>query len=641
MHRSLSLTLLAIAFAAAEESPTIIVAAERGESDLARTPVSVERVTADDMRERGGALNATDWLRDLAGVGVYGTGGGIDGGTIQVRLRGLDEKYTLMLVDGVPLSDQSSLDGRIRLPLYQPAGLSAMEVVKGSQSGLYGSSAVGGIVDMRTARPTASHKLSASATYGSFESLQGEAVATGPLGGGAGYALAVNGLASEGFSAQTASPDGDDDGHEPDGTNRYAMRARIEQKLGEAGTLYVAGQRSRNRQDYDGGAPDDADSHNLYEQWQVSGGGRLASGDAVSADLDLSYQDNTTTSHYGLSEPGTYQSGMWYGSLRSSVRVAGHGKVGLGLDARRESVESIGSPGAQPSVDTAVDQLGAYLQAQWSDERLELSAVGRIDRHEEFGTEPTGRLAAAFFAVPKQVKLRGALSTGFNAPTLYEMYHHEPGNPAWWWPESNGNPDLDPETSLSYEGGIDWTPMIGVDVGVTAFRSEVEDQIIYLNGTFPAASTYANDDGTSVSRGLEAKAAIDQCLDPVWTLRVEGTYTYLDAEDATGDAAPFAPQHAGGARLTVGQYVGDWRLWQGMGARRSTPYYANIDEQDRIEGVTIADAVLGVSYQERWDVSLRVDNLFDEVYVPNRSELYGQTYAGAPRSYWLTVSGRF
>jgi outer membrane cobalamin receptor len=405
--------------------------------------------------------------------------------------------------------------------------------------------------------------------------------------------------------------------------------------------VYVAGQQSRNRQDYDGTGPDDADSQNLYEQWQVSGGGRIGSADGFEASLDLSYQDNLNTSNYGAADPGTYESGLWYGALRGSVKVMEHARLSLGMDARRDTAATAYGPTTPPSLDAEANQVGMYAQGQWSSEQLEVSATGRIDHHDEFGDHPTGRLAAAWFVMPRELKVRGACSTGFRAPTLYQMYHFEPGVPVWFLPDSNGNPDLDPETSVSYEAGLDWTPTIGINVGFTAFRTEVEDQIVYQNGTFPSPSTYINDVGTSVSRGFETKASVDECLGPVWTVRVDGAYTYLDAEDTVGDAAPFAPDHAGSAHLTVGQYFGAWRLWQGMGARKTTPYYANTAEQDRIEGVTVADASIGASWSERWDVVLRVDNLFDETYVPNRSASWGQTYASAPRSYWLTVTGRF
>lgn len=641
MPRTLSLTLLAIAAALAEESPTIIVTAERGASDLARAPVSVERVELDQISERGGALNATDWLRDLPGVGVWHTGGGVDGGTVSVRLRGLDQKYTLMLVDGVPLADQSSLDGTIRQPLFQPVGVSVVELVKGSQSGLYGSGAVGGVIDLRTIRPTATPQVRVTATAGSFATVQGEAVATGPLGDTAGYAVAVSGLHSDGFSARTAAPDGDPGDYEDDAVARYAGRARIEQRVGDA-TLYLATQVSRNRQDYDGSGPDDGDSFNRYRQWQVSGGGSLAAKDRYDVALDLSYQDSRNESQYGASAPGTYASSLWYGALRGNVQVLEHARVAVGVDARRDSAETAYGPTVPPSLDAEVDQFGVYVQGQWSGESLELSATGRLDQHEEFGGHPTGRLAAAWFALPRELKLRGAVSTGFRAPTLYQLYHHEPGIPMWFIPDSDGNPDLDPETSLSYEAGVDWTPTVGLELAATAFRTEVEDQIIYRSGVFPTPSTYANDHGTSVSRGVEAKLAGEQCFNATLSARLEGSYTYLDAEDASGDAAPFAPPHSGSARATIGEATGGaWRFWQGVGVRRGTTHYANIGHTDPIAGVTLADAVLGASWSERWEVTLRVDNLFDEVYVANQSAAWGQTYAGAPRSYWLTVTGRF
>lgn len=635
MPRTLSLTLLAVALAAAEDAPTIIVTAERGESELARAPVSVERVDADAVASRGGAINATDWLRELPGVGVWSTGGGVDGGTTALRLRGLDGKYTLVLVDGIPFEDQSSINGGVRLPLFSASGIDAIEVLKGSQSGLYGSGAVGGVVDLRTARPTAEHELRVSATAGSFGTYAGETVATGPMPGLGGYAVSLQGLASEGFSSTTSDPQGDPTGFEDDSTQRYAARGRFEFDVTDGLTVHAVGATVRNRQEYDGSGPDDADSENLYQQQQVAAGAEFDRGKGLSAAIDLSWQTSSYESAYTTGDPGSYDSTTLYGSARGAVAVGGGLDLTVGVDGRRDTAMTRYSPTSDPVFDTGVSQYGGYLGAVWTHERAEVAATGRLDRHQEFGGAETGRLAAAWFALPDQLKLRSAISTGFKAPTLYQLYHVEPFY-------SNGNPDLDPEDSLSYEAGLDWTVIDGVRLSATAFRIEVDDQIVFgdPDGAGPQLSTYSNDRGTSVSRGLEAGATAERAITTAVTARVEGSYTLLDAEDAAGREAPFAPHHAGSARVSLGESISDGlALRQTIGVRRTTAYYANTGESDRVDGATVADAAFGVSLGERWDVALRIDNLFDQRYVTNSS--FGTVYATAPRSYWLTLTGRF
>jgi vitamin B12 transporter len=627
MHRTISTTLLALAACAAEESPTIIVSADRSESELARLPVAADLVRLDEVAERGGEINPADWLRGLPGVGVWSTGGGIDGGTQTVRLRGLSGKYTLFLVDGIPATDQSKDDGQLRLPLLAPAGIESVEVVRGSQSGLYGSGAVGGVVDFRTARPTADHRLRVSASAGSFDAYAGEAVATGPLGSATGYALSLAGLDARGFSAVTTKADGDPDGFEDDGVQRLAGRLRLEHRLADGLVAYAAVAGGRTRQDYDSSGADDAVSDGVFRQRQASAGAawRGAAGEAA---VDLSRNASSYLSSDAWYGASSYDAVGWYGSARGLARVAGGLRLGGGADARIDQAEAVS--GGSSQFDRRMDQQGAWLQAVWSDARWEASAIGRLDRHSDFGTHPTARLAAACFVVPEALKLRAAAGTGFLAPSLYQLHVDVP---AW---TLKGNPDLDAESSRSGEVGADWMPAIGVRLSATAFRVEVEDQITYRS----ASPNYINDVGTSVSRGLELAGDVEHCLDAVHVVAVEASYTYLDAEDAQGRPAPFAPRHAGSTRLRLEQHLGgDWRCWQGVGARRGTSHYANTGGADRVDVPTLAEAVVGVSWRGRWDATLRADNLADEAYTQNSS--FGTTYAGSPRSYWLTVTGRF
>ena len=203
MHRTLSLTLLAIALAAVEESPTIIVTAERGDSELERAPVSVEVIEAAKIRDRGYALGQSDWLRELPGVSVIGSNGGIDGGTTRVSLRGVDPSFNAVLIDGIPVHDGTATDGLINPAMLNPAGTGRVEVLKGAQSGLYGSGAVGGVIDIVSIRPTTKAENRARLTAGSFHTGQFEVAATGPAGEKAGYAFGASGMNSKGFSSTT------------------------------------------------------------------------------------------------------------------------------------------------------------------------------------------------------------------------------------------------------------------------------------------------------------------------------------------------------------------------------------------------------------------------------------------------------
>ncbi|MCS6971106.1 MAG: TonB-dependent receptor [Planctomycetes bacterium] len=635
MIRIPSLTLCSLACTvAAEASSTIIVTAERGESPLAEAPVSVSVVPEAAIVRRGGAWQASDWLRDLPGVAVFGTNGGFDGGVIAVRLRGLDQRYAAILVDGIPLVDGSAVDGTPRLQLISIPGLERVEVLRGAQSGLYGSGAVGGVIDYRTLRPTAEHRQRALASAGSFDSYGGELALTGPLGEQAGYAVAIQGLSSRGFSATTPADDGNPDGYEDDGLQRWAARGRLEYRH-ERARLYASAWYGRAVQEYDGDYPidpDDGYSENRSTFWQAAAGGSLGNRQA-GLDVDLAWSASDTEIHYRDSwnpgaPPTPYRSDLGYASLRGRLLLADCVRLALGGDARRDMAE------IAPDFSEGVNQQGLYATVGWDDGRTIVEATGRVDYHGTYGAHPTGRLVGAWFAVPETLKLRAGLASAFRAPSLYQLYGQ-------WPPFFVANPELKPETAWSYEAGIDAFAERDLSLGLTAFRSGVGERITYVDpdGWGPQPARYQNLGGTTRSQGVELEARALHPFTPELSGWLEGSYTHLDTRDVDGDDAPYAPRHAGSLRLGLIEQLGDWRLRQGLGLRRTTPYYTSPDEMARVDGVTLWDAVLGVSFREQWDFALRGENLSDERYLTNGTT--GPAYSTPPRSFTLTVSARF
>jgi len=620
MPRTISLTLLAIALAAAEESPTIIVTAERGEGPVSEAPVATAVVTADDIQERGGAVNATDWLRDIIGVGLWNTNGGVDGGSVTVRLRGLDQKYTQYRIDNIPFEDQGSVDGTPRPVFLQPAGLRSVELAKGPQSGLYGSGAVGGVIEFQTARPTKRPEATASLTVGSFDSLGGSATATGPLGGSAGFAAAVSGFSSSGFSSITTDPDGNPQGFEDDSVQRYAGTLRLEAYPSEHAKLYVTGTSMRAKQEFDdafaANPPDDTLSENFYRTWRLAAGGSLRDADRVEVDVDAAITDiqNTVTSAFSYA----LDSRQYYGSGRAKVASANGIAGTVGIDARRDE--------AYADQGSAANLVGTYAQAAYDHDSVYLSATGRYDHHSEFDGHTTWRIAGSWQPFDAELKLRGAAATGFRAPSLYQTY----GDGVF----VVTNPDLQPESSKSFEAGCDARLLGLVDIETTVFRTDVRDLIDFQT------NRYVNLPGHTSSLGAEAGASIVEAVSTSIMVGAHAGYTYLDSTTASGEQAPYAPRHAGSVRLGCDEKVGgDLTLRQSIAVRRTTGYQADATGTAPVEGATVADAVLGLVIGSHWDVAVRIDNLFDESYVMNRS--FGTTYATAPRSYWLTVTGKF
>jgi vitamin B12 transporter len=656
MPRTLSATLLVVALSAlsaSEESPTIIVTAERGESDLARATVSVDVVDAASMRDRGGAIDTLDWFSGLAGVGTFRRYGGVDGGVPDVRLRGLESRYTQVLIDGIPVNDGGQINGDANFAFLAPAGIERLELLKGSQSGLYGSRAIGGVANLRLLRPTAEARQMVQAGGGSFGTVGGQVQATGPIAGNLGYAVAVEGMRSEGFSATTPSLDGDPTGFEADGVQRLSLSARLEWKPTDDITVYASLLGARSEQELDDylyvplsfytvdttATAEDTVAANRTDTLRgaigLSGG---KGGWTYEADLARTSIRRESDTIYGLGfvfntfapDPVTneYRSDETYASVRAQWRDPSGWRFGGGADGRWQAAGQERGDGSSWSADDRL--VGAYAQAGWSQGRFDLELVGRHDAPQSFDGRQTGRVAAGIFLVEKALKVRGALADGYRVPSLYERFAYESTGSGI----TAGNPDLKPELSRSSEAGIDWTPAPNARVGVTWFRSTFQDKIDF---TYTSVLTFTNLAGTSQSEGVEASAAVENLAGS--GLDLEGWYTFQETDDPLLKDLAYTPKHRGGARGTLRQEFSSWGLWESLTVERLTPYFTGAGESGRVDGYTLASAAVGATIGRRWEASVRVENLFDERYLATSS--YGVAYSTTPRSYYASLTARF
>lgn len=651
---SVSATLLALAAAcAAEDAPVIIVTAERGESDLARTPQSVEVVNRSDLDQRGNPLETVDWFKEISGVDVISTYGGIDGGVPQIRIRGLDSQYTEVLIDGIPTGNPTAIRGDMNFAFLSPAGIDSLELVKGPQSGLYGSRAVGGVANLLTIRPTGKAEERVDMTAGSFNTYAVSGQATGPLKDGLGYAVAVEGMHSSGFSATTPDPNGDPRGYEADGVERGSYDLRLEWHPRAGGEIHVGAMGSRVRQDLDdlyyqpvtyaiiadttandtvarnevvtdrvlfGGSSDfgalhlqaDAAETSICQHNQTINGANYFSG---------TVPDPTTVNYRGRETFATAQAAWRHErSLRISVGADGQWQEG---SQDRSDLGGLWSD--------AQRDLGAWTQLNLSGRNYEASAVGRHDEVSGFGGFNSGRIAGALLTSDGNWKLRGSVGNGFRAPTLYERYGVEYGSFQY-----QGNPDLAVERFLGVEGGVDARLDRHLEANATVFRTRFSDRIDYLPNAYP--STQYNDPGTSYLQGIETGLKASNIADSGVDLDLD--YTHLRTADSLGDPISYNPTHRGGARVTAHQGIsGRWSIWQSVRVDRTLGYFSYPKEQGYVDGYTLVSAVVGVKLDERWEASVRVENLTDERYTTSAAT--GYAYATMPRSYFLNLSGSF
>lgn len=588
---------------AGQEMATIIVTAERLPSDGRRATSSIEVVDDTAIANRGQPLQVMDNLVAMPGVEVTSTGGG-PGGPKTIILRGTRPSDTAILLDGVPLTDPAAPQSNPDLAYLLPAGLTRVEVVKGGQSGRYGSSAIGGVVNLIGPRPTADHQGSVLLEAGTYDTFRSEHVATGPLGGGIGYAVTLSGLSTGGWSTQsTPATPGDPDGFERDGFRRYGATVRLEAPLGPDLVAYLAGSLAAGRDEYDGfAAPDDSEQMKRLRADRLGAG---LAGSFTGTDLAVDAANTRYRREYSGSFNQQYNGDELFVSARARREVQGGFSVNLGTDTKRSAID------IPDSFSDSDRNIGIYGGAAYGTKQDVFDATVRMDLHSREGDAMTFRLGAARFAWQERLKIHGSVATGFRAPSLYELYA-----PDDYGAGPIGNLKLKPQRNITFDIGQSIRPIPALQISTVYFRTEYDESIVYTG-------TYTNTgSGTSID-GVEAAVDFHEEGDPL-TVRVFGTWQRSD--DGDGQALAYVPVQSGGVDMTYDLPFGWWNIT----VKRTGYQYAGSNESERLEGRTLVNTVVGWRATTWLTLQARAENLTGVKYEAYRG--FGETYPGSPRT---------
>ncbi len=592
------ITLLALLPAQAMAQTTvtdlddIVVTANRAPSQLARTGVSVAALSEADMKA---SATVAESLSRLPGVSIAQQGP--FGNPANLRVRGADGRYLAVYVDGVRVDDPTGTEVKYDFGSLMTSDVGRIELLRGSQSALWGGSAVGGVINITTrgAMEDGFHQT-AEVEAGSY--------ATARLGYGLTFktdrlelALNASHLRTDGFSAAA-------DGTEADGANASRLSFSARYKVSDAVTLGASAFTQKTRQEYDGY---DAtftlgDLNNVRNQTEA--GGR------VFAEVETGATKHTLglTSFHSDRRPTDENGTSRFDGKRVALSYQGETEVSsafsliYGADWTRETASYDNLPGGKANTEIS----GAFAQALWAPtEQIDVSATLRGDHNSTFGTFTTGRLAVAWRPV-EGTTVRAALANGFRAPSLDERFGDYPSQ------GFVGNPALRPEESRSYELGVEQEFAGGATLSVTAFRLEVSD-LIRATSTF---DTLENITGVSTRQGVELAASV-----PVGAASTLGlSFTYTDAMrpgSTPGSAARRLTQvPRQDIALTLDSDLSD-RLSAGVEIRRIGDRMdndANTFALVEMPDVTVLNASASYALTESAEAYLRLENLTDADY---------------------------
>lgn len=583
----------------------IIISANRTPTEAARVASSVTVLERAQI-EASGAASLVDLLGDIPGVSIGQEGP--PGSGASVSIRGAGARYVVVRIDGIEVSDPTQPQIATNFGTLLTGDIERVEVLRGSQSLLYGGRAVGGVIDITTRRAVQDGPgLSAAAEAGSFNTLNALGTASYGFERGS-VALTVQRFQTSGFSAADRRAGNT----ERDGNRNTVISGSGEIDLTDTLTLEAAARYGRNRVEYDGfqfpvGLVD-RDFVQEIESWAGRIGGRHTAFDGrLTQSLSVQYfaSDREQRDDFAGRFDGRRTRVDYLASADLGDRVG----LVAGADWQRETVSITGG------IDEAVRIGGGFAQISLTPvDSVTLTGGLRYDDHSTFGGNTSWRLTGAWTPVAP-LRLRATAATGFRPPSPFELF-----DPTF------GNRDLVPEQSLSLDAGADLTlsafgrPAV---LSATVFRIEIDDLIGFDSATFVSSQV----PGQSRRQGVELSGRIS----PVDWLDVTGRYTYTDARNQEGGRLPRVPYHDLGVGVTVRP-----------AARLRVTASANY-VQGAVDGFplgslpayTLVRAQASYALTDTAEVFVRGDNLLDQRYQTVRG------YGTAPLSAFAGLRLRF
>lgn len=596
------------------ELDEIVVTANRNPSEMSRTGVSVTAVPQEELRS---AATVTEVLSRLPGITASPQGP--FGNPSNLRIRGADGRYIAVYVDGIRVDDPTSTEVKFDFGSLLTSDIGRIEVLRGSQSALWGGSAVGGVINITT---------TGAIEEGFHQTVQAEggSYGTASLGYGltfkddrAEFALNIAHLRTDGFSAAAA-------GTEADGASATRLSFSGRYQVSDALTLGLSAFRQETDQDYDGQtASGFADLFNTLSRDET--GARFFAELSTGATDHLFSVSNYASTRRPDDENGqsTFDGKRLSFAYQGTTTFSDRMTLVYGLDWTQETATYDNLPAGSSNTEIA----GGFVQMLYAPtDQLDLSATFRADRNSSFGTFTTGRLAAAWRPLDGTT-LRAALATGFRAPSLDERFGFYPSP----FGDFIGNPDLQPEESTSYELGLEQEFTGGTTLSVTAFRLDVTNLI----QSTAAFDTLENVGGTSVRQGFEVAAQL-----PIGAESALGlTYTHTEAVRPTR-ANPALSERLTRVPRHVLSLTYDTRFSDRLSASAELKHVGGLIDNDpdtfiveSMPDVAILNARFTYELSDQTEAYLRIENLTDRKYQ------LANGYGTSERAVYVGLSAKF
>lgn len=594
----------------ANNSDTLSVTANRfqePDSSILAPITVVER----EQIDRWQSNSVIDVLRRMPGIDV-GQNGGI-GQQSSIFVRGTNSNHVLILVDGVRLN-QANVSGSSDISQIPLSLVQRIEYIRGPRSSVYGSDAIGGVINILTERKTEGGTL--NATMGSHGYQEYDGSIKQKVGDRTTLTAAGSYLYTKGYDVEANGNTGGHPQPDRDGFMNKSLWLGVNHDVNDDVSLYARAYGFDNRTAYD--AYYDSYNKTLTDTRALFSrtydGGVKFHRDNYSSSLNASYnytKDYDYDPRYGRYGKGSrFTHSEQYNVQWGNHLLLGNGSIGGGVDWQRQSVKegSNGFPNKEH-----FDNTGLYLTGQQKLGNVIAEASVRSDHHSEYNWHTTWQSNLAWEFV-EGYSVIGGYGTAFKAPTLMQLYS-----------EWGSNPDLQPEKSKQWEGGFE-----GITGPLTWRLTAYRNRINNLIQSDPNQGWKNHNIGEALIKGAEFTGEMD-----TWVFHHTFNYQYIDARNKE------THQRLDRRARQQLKYQLDWQVekldmgvtYQYIGQRTDKDYGTN--ENVSLGGVSIWDLTASYPITSHLSIRGRIANLFDKDY----ETAYGYRTPG--REYFLTGSYNF
>lgn len=572
------------------EAEPVVVLASRNPQPISEVSKSITVVDEQEIQNKQTAT-VFEALREVPGLYIRQNG---DVGRLsQVSLRGVDPKHTIVMLDGVKVNSPTT--GDVNMADILSDNVESVEILRGAESTLYGSEAIGGVIDIKTKRGKGKPKITSLAEYGTLNTFRESVQSSGSFSD-------VN----KEFYYSTSYGRMDSDGlGEGDDFEENYITARAGVRYSDKANLdvvfryidsHVGNDDSPN---FLGQPQQDPNAYSDNNKLIVKPTLWISPFDWYEQKLKLSLAQEDLINE-DPPDPGTNQARTYFRldtsiytlDWQHTVAYQDYITVTTGIELEDQEADN------RNMVKTAFTWAW-YFQPQlklW--DRLFLTGGLRVFRHNRFGRDATWQFSGAYLIKETNTKIRANYGQAFKAPTLNDLY----------WPGA-GNPNLNPEESQNYDVGIEQSFFDDkLKIMATCFYNRI-DEMIQWAPIAPGSWTWLPFNiGEARIRGVESEIAYS----PIKDLTFKITYTGLNTKDMViNNELIRKPRHVGGLQVNY-RFLDKFNInLNGIFVSKSKP---SVNSSRKLRGYNKFDVALSYDVNKYCQVYGRVENLFNDHY---------------------------